>query len=806
MSQLVKLLPHQARFVQAPYVFADTRFFFLIGGYACGKTSSLVFATMKLVKELLGKHDKEYHNPKILIGSKNITFLSKTFTNALVQNLQNTNSQFSYDKARNIITIGNVELILIGLEDPSTIYGYSCFEGNTLIATARGDVPIKDVKADDYVLTTKGFKRVKRAWCNGVKDCIKVTVDNTDIICTPDHKFIDYFDNEIEAKDLTKITSLVKLNTKRWQKWLNTNGEIEQSLKLLTSMVFATTDTQIQNHTEKSGTTLVQTKTRRKVSQLCIEICGLLNMERYQKVLTYTTKMATLSTTLLRILNLLQEQNTQKSIGDYNQRRNENRLLQQLKRLKKDTKNFLKTQNTGKNFLKEQKKQWRSSHIVANALSAERLLQHTINVVLTVLLSAREQQLTNNEEIEIKPCLTEWKKFVRYAAESLKLANMHWLQLAHLTAKTSSAVGQYTVYDLEIEDVHEFFANGLRVHNCAAGIIDELDELPTNVAIEAVKSVNDRIRQQIEGFREPFLAFATTSQGLKGLYQTVLHFRKNGIGYVLMRARTQDNTFLPKDYVNNMYSIYNEKERKCLLEGEFISIDSGLVYPDYDPVVNKLDVDLYDSIEENDTVYVGNDFNSFGNAGVACVVKKDCIVVIKDYTFPDVRRIPEILRYDFPTQKIVWIPDATATAIYSQYKKELRAHDIKIAYRKSNPLVQDRTFAINKLLHAQKLFVCPICKEVEHTFLTHQKDVKTGMPMKGGQGAPDHHGDALSYAVYHILCWCREMKELYNVTLGRKKLARLGSIGQEVDADYRLLNPDKIAFELPENVKGETKA
>lgn len=552
---------------------------------------------MKAVKELLGKYDKEHHNPKILIGSKNITFLSKTFTNALVQNLQNTTSQFTYDKARNIITIGNVELILIGLEDPSTIYGYSCacFRGDTLVATEKGDIPIKDLKIGDKVLTTKGFKKLKAVKNQGLRECIKVTVDDTDIICTPEHRFIDCGNNEIEAQNLKKEDRLVKLN---------------------------------ETLTKETG--------------------------------------------------------------------------------------FLVT------------------------------------------------------------------------------------SVAHLTAKTSNVVGQYTVYDIEVEDCHEFFANGIRVHNCA--IIDELDELPTNIAMEAVKSVNDRIRQQIEGFREPFLAFATTSQGLKGLYQTVLHFKKNGIGYVLMRARTKDNTFLPKDYVKNMYSIYNEKERKCLLEGEFISIDSGLVYPDYNPVLNKLDVDLYDSIEENDTVYVGNDFNSFGNAGVACIVKQGAIVIIKDYTFPDVRRIPEILRYDFPTQKIVWIPDATATAIYTQYKKELRIHNIKIAYRKSNPLVQDRVFAINKLLYAQKLFVCPMCKEVEHTFLTHQKDAKTGMPTKGGQGAPDHHGDACSYAVYHILCWCREMKDLYNITLGRRRMTRLGSVGQEVDADYKLLNPDKIALELPENV------
>ena len=459
MAQMVKLLPHQARFLQAPYVYNETRFFVLCGGYACGKTSSLVYAVTLAVKMLLGKKDKEGHNPKIMVCSKNITFLAKTWTNAFVQNLKMTNSEYSYDKARNIIVVGNVELLLIGLEDPSAVYGYSC----------------------------------------------------------------------------------------------------------------------------------------------------------------------------------------------------------------------------------------------------------------------------------------------------------------------------------------------------VLAVVDELDELPTAVAMEAVKSVNDRIRQQVDGFRSPFICFATTSQGLKGLYQTIIHFKKSGIGYVLMRARTQDNTFLPKDYVENIYRIYNEKERRCLLEGEFISIDSGLVFPDYDPEKNMLDVDLFDCLEDSDTVYIGQDFNSFGNHAVALVVKrfsdnKVCIVAIKDYIFPDIRKAPQVFRYDFPVQKIVWIPDMTYKEHFSEFKKELKLFNIKIAYRSCNPLVNDRTFACNKLLYAERLFICPICKNLEHALLTHQRDPKTGMPMKGGVNAPDHDSDAFGMAVHYLLSWNRDLKPLYDVTLKYmydKRRAR-GADAVELEVASRMISADKL--------------
>ena len=535
--------------------------------------------------------------------------MKKTLTGLLEQDLKETNSEYSYDKAHNIITIGNVELLLIPDEDESSIYGFSCacFRDGTKIMTLTGEKNIEDITETDYVLTRKGFKKVKHAWCNGERDCIEVNVEGTKIICTPDHRFIDSFNNEVKAQDLTKTTSLVKIDAKEWRKWLSTRGKIDESL-----------------------------------------------------------------------------------------------------------------------------------------------------------------------------------------TKGLKQTSIPQPQPAHLTAKTSSVAGRYTVYDIEVEDCHEFFANGVLVHNCA--YVDELDELDTQTAMAVVKSINDRCRQQIDGFRTPFMCYTTSSQGLKGTYQTIMHFQKSGIGYVLMRARTKDNIYLPKDYVANMYSIYNEKEIKCLLEGEFVSIDSGLVFPDYHPDVNKLDVDLFDSLEEHDTVYIGQDFNGFGNNAVAFVVKRGAIIAIKDYEFPDIRRAPDVFRYDFPTQNIIWIPDMTYKEHFVEFKKELRTFNIKIAYRSCNPLVTDRNFACNKLFVAEHLFITPVCKDLERTLMTWQKDPKTGQPSKGGKGAPDHKGDCIGYVVHYLLSWHRELKPLYDVTLRRLYDARRarGADATELEVTSQTLDPSKI--------------
>ena len=331
--------------------------------------------------------------------------------------------------------------------------------------------------------------------------------------------------------------------------------------------------------------------------------------------------------------------------------------------------------------------------------------------------------------------------------------------------------------------------------SCACAYVDELDELDTQTAMAVVKSINDRCRQQIEGFRTPFMCYTTSSQGLKGTYQTIMHFKKNGIGYVLMRARTKDNIYLPKDYVANMYSIYNEKETACLLDGAFVSIDSGLVFPDYNPEKNKLDVDLYEHCRDSKvTIYIGQDFNGFGNNAVAFAILSGAIVAIKDYEFPDIRRAPEVFRYDFPENEIVWIPDMTYKEHFIEFKKELRLFNIKIAYRSCNPLVGDRNFACNKLFVAEHLFICPMCKGLETTLMTWQKDPRTGTPTKGGKGAPDHKGDCLGYVVHYLLSWKRELKPLYAVTLERLYEARRarGADATELEVQSNVLSPDKI--------------
>lgn len=67
-----------------------------------------------------------------------------------------------------------------------------CFVGETLITTDKRQTQIRNVKAGDMVLTSKGYRRVLHRWDNGIKKVkeytIKTNQSEIKAICTPDHK------------------------------------------------------------------------------------------------------------------------------------------------------------------------------------------------------------------------------------------------------------------------------------------------------------------------------------------------------------------------------------------------------------------------------------------------------------------------------------------------------------------------------------------------------------------------------------------------------------------------------------------
>ena len=161
---------------------------------------------------------------------------------------------------------------------------------------------------------------------------------------------------------------------------------------------------------------------------------------------------------------------------------------------------------------------------------------------------------------------------------------------------------------------------------------------------------------------------------------------------------------------------------------------------------------------------------------------------IKTYSFPDARSAPEVFRHDFPSQKIFWIPDMTYKEHFGDFAKGLRAYNIRIIYRKCNPNVVSRNFAINKMFHGARLFLCEIAQDLSQSLMLHEKDKKTGLPAKGqGEKAPDHYTDAFAYVISYLVGWKRELKDIFDITMGRdlRKHTEIGDAEDGYDVDTK---------------------
>lgn len=108
---------HQRQIVSAPAAFPDVSYFFLCGGYGCGKSFSIVLMVFVICKAYQGE------DVTVALASTTITLLQKTVILDLQKICKKTGSQFDYNQKDNIITIGTVRFLLIATGQPNDIYG-----------------------------------------------------------------------------------------------------------------------------------------------------------------------------------------------------------------------------------------------------------------------------------------------------------------------------------------------------------------------------------------------------------------------------------------------------------------------------------------------------------------------------------------------------------------------------------------------------------------------------------------------------------------------------------------------------------
>ena len=328
-------------------------------------------------------------------------------------------------------------------------------------------------------------------------------------------------------------------------------------------------------------------------------------------------------------------------------------------------------------------------------------------------------------------------------------------------------IGTVTVMLVPLENPERLFGRDI-----ALGIVEELDELTEDKAIAAVNALVERRRQQISGFRSPFLCFGSTSQGFKGLYRLYNHFKKSGIGFVLIKGRTEDNIYLPKEYVQDMRRMYTPEEFEVYAHGEFLAVAKDRVFPDFDWKQNYLNYNLDRSLLPSEEVYIGQDFNTGFSRASAYVIRDKIIYCIKYYDFPNPQDSPGVFRHDFPDQRIIWIPDVTIKDSFPQFGRELRRYDIHTAYRKKSPLVEDTVFLVNKLFRLERLLVCRIAAPIAEACSAAMRDNDNKIPKGKGPTSPFHAIDGLRYVCAFIAANKGDFADIRRLVMNRRASLR----------------------------------
>lgn len=292
-------------------------------------------------------------------------------------------------------------------------------------------------------------------------------------------------------------------------------------------------------------------------------------------------------------------------------------------------------------------------------------------------------------------------------------------------------------------------------YEVAHSICDELDTLP----IEKARNVWNKIiaRNRQKAFTQSGLAVAnsvavaTTPEGFRFVYDRWV--KNKAQGYEIIRARTMDNAeHLPADYIDNLRHSYSSQLLSAYLDGEFVNLTAGSVYPEFDRTENASP----ETIRPNETLHIGCDFNVTKMSAVIHVLRGDDPHAVEEIT--DVFDTPSMARiikerYRDAGHSIMIYPDASGQSRRSNNASEsdiaiLKQHGFQVCVNSTNPAVKDRVLSMNRMIqnegHRRYRINPERCPQLVES-LEKQPYDKNGEPDKSS--GLDHIIDAAGYFI-----------------------------------------------------------
>jgi hypothetical protein len=301
-----------------------------------------------------------------------------------------------------------------------------CIMGSSLVITRRGEIPIKDVVAGDEVLTRKGWKRVLVSCQTGESEVIRkgnlVATANHPFYCVNKNTFIPLAELGLEDTILSCVSY--------------SDSPIGKSEP---SSVSDTTDTGGLKLAPRANTFCGRTTSSTRYSS-CTAKFGDTIKKRFQKAVSFTTKMVTLATTALRTWSASLLPSTQLStcatLKGWP-------AIEKQSSLPKELPEILLTGN--------QQRQ--------EPVSVLKRAKHGISSLIARLFAKSAVASSKPETTLILKLVPVTVQHAAGDASTLK------------EFKRLMPGEKVPVYNLTVEDTHEFVCQGVVVHNCDSAML-----------------------------------------------------------------------------------------------------------------------------------------------------------------------------------------------------------------------------------------------------------------------------------------------------------------------------------------------
>ena len=287
------------------------------------------------------------------------------------------------------------------------------------------------------------------------------------------------------------------------------------------------------------------------------------------------------------------------------------------------------------------------------------------------------------------------------------------------------------------------------------GLVDELDVMKSKQAQTAWRKIIARMRQKAEGLQNG-IDVTTTPEGFKFVYQQWVRAVRDKPELAALYGMVQASTYqngknLPPDYIESLRSSYPPQLIRAYLRGEFVNLNSGAVYANFDRKLNHTSA----RIEPNEPLHVGMDFNVLNMTAVISVIRGDQPLSLEELT--KVRDTPAMVetlkeRYIRRGHQVTVYPDASGGNTSSKNASEsdisiIEQAGIRVRDNPANPAVKDRVNAVSAMTLNDRgerrwkinTDACPELTEAQEQ----QAYDKNGEPDK--TGGHDHPNDAAGY-------------------------------------------------------------